>query len=392
MTASTTHESSGGLGAKAATVVAAGVIIRLLLLMLVDPAQSAFGGDAASYVAEARRILAGHWPGAFRPPLYPAFLALTLPLGWWAPLVAQSALTIGSGVAATLRGRFLCGLLIASCPFLALFDFRLLSESLYINLAFLAWLAPIPIVSGLLLGAAILTRNTLLLLPLFALVALRTRQSAIVAVVAYLVVAPWLFLAGSAGGGMGLNLWIGTWERNGDWYLNGLEHPDFPPYAFASAAEERTVRSHWLDDPTLRRVAVDRIEHHPMAVAMTWVERYPRLWIGTRSDIIPFRLARGSLAWTLIKAAFFSLNAALLAFGLWGALKPDRFLVPVIYVALFYVPFHNVETRYSLIALPFLMCLGARRLAGLHIAVPFWRVSRHRANGSAYVCLWERLR
>jgi uncharacterized membrane protein len=35
------------------------------------------------------------------------------------------------------------------------------------------------------------------------------------------------------------------------------------------------------------------------------------------------------------------------------------FAIPVAYTALVYIPFHNVETRYSLMALPFLYLFSA---------------------------------
>lgn len=340
-------------------IIGAGIAIRLLLLLIVDPRVDLFAGDAGYYAS-------GRLDG-FRPPLYVLFLKLTLPLGWWFPLVVQSAMTIGSGVAIGRRN-FLAGLLIAGCPFLALFDFRLLSESLYINLLIWAWLAPLPIASGVLLGLAILTRDTLLLLPLLAVAILRTRYAAVTALVAYACVLPW-YVTGSSQSRFGLNLWAGTWERNGDWYLRDLYNaPEFPPYAFRSPGEERLIRSTWPNDDVLKRVAFDRIKSDTVGTAKVWASRYWRLWVGTRSDNIAFRAERFSLTWKALKSAFWGLNLLTLLFGLWGLLKPDKFAIPVLYAALVYIPFHNTETRYSLFAIPFLLWLGCRRLRNLRIA------------------------
>jgi hypothetical protein len=350
---------SEGSVRRIALIVGAGIVVRLLLLLVVDPSQGIFSGDSASYVAEAQSILSAAPRSAHRAPLYALFLATTLPVGWWFPLIVQSAMSIASGLFAYRKRDFAAGLLIAACPFLAMFDFRLLSESLYINLLFYAWLSRGRILPGVLLGLAVLARDTLLLLPLFTLLILRTKAAMNMALIAYLVSLPWFVTHEPSR--MGLNLWVGTWERNGDWYLNGLKNPRFPPYAFRSAEEEHLVRSTWPNDAVLKQQAIERIRADPFGVAQAWTSRYWRLWLGTRSDHLQFRVQRHSVGWKVEKSAFWLLNFLTLMFGLWGLLKPDRFAVPVLYVALIYIPFHNVETRYSLMALPFLLWLGSRR-------------------------------
>ena len=125
-------------------IIASGVLARIVLLLLFDPGFQVFGGDSQYYAEMAMRLRGGYLPTAFRPPGYPAFLALTL-YGWAVPIVVQSAFTIFSGVATYLvfpnRAGFAAGLLIASCPFFAILDFRLLSDSLYGNLVWTGWLA-----------------------------------------------------------------------------------------------------------------------------------------------------------------------------------------------------------------------------------------------------------
>jgi hypothetical protein len=358
-------------------VVGAGVAARLLLLLIVDPTVDPLSGDSAYYV---RGALDG-----MRSPLYGLFAASLYRIAWWMPLAVQSALTIGSGVAATfaLRGRFglITGLLIATCPFFIFYNFRILSESLYINLLWLGWLCLMrsrAIVGGILVGLAILTRDTFVLLPLFTLVSawlasriaksradqLPKRAILLATVAAYLTVMPWVAYHGSLSQGrMGLNLWAGTWERNSDWFSRGLEKPSFPAYAFRNAAEARTVRTIWPDDPGLLRLALERIKGDPIGVAAAWAVRYPKLWIGTRSEHIALRAGQGSFSWRIIKASLFGLNLALIAFGLWGLLRPSLLLaVPAAYAALSYIPFH-AEARYTLFAYPFLIALGSARLA-----------------------------
>jgi len=354
-------------------IVVFGILSRFLLSLIVRPEFQIFAGDSQYYAEMALRLRSGHLPTPFRPPGYPAFLAVTL-FGWALPMLVQSALTIFSGVATYLvfpnRAGFIAGLLIASCPFLAIFDFRLMSESLYGNLVWIGWLAlyrKMHVTAGLLLGVSILCRDTLLLLPLFAAVCgvlLGQRRIWLAATVAYLVIAPWIALTGHLSEGrLGLNLWAGTWERNADWYLTGVQNPRFPPYAFRSPQEEQFVRSHWNDDKALRQVAIDRIESEPFRTVKTWISRYPRLWIGTRSDEISLRFARGGAAWYILKLLFFALDLAIIAFGLWG-FRLNLFAVPVLYAAAIYIPFHGSETRYTLFALPFLMLFGSLRLFG----------------------------
>lgn len=363
-------------------IVASGVLARLVLLLLFDPGVQVFSGDSQYYAEMAFRMRSGHLPTALRPPGYPAFLAITM-FGWALPMLVQSALTIFSGVATYLvfrnRGGFVAGLCIAACPFLAIFDLRLLSESLYGNLVWLAWLAlyrKMHVTAGLLLGLSILCRDTLLLLPLFAALFgffLHQRRTWVMALVAYLLVAPWIAVTGHLSEGrLGQNLWAGTWERNADWYSAGLQHPQFPAYAFRSPQEERFVRSHWNDDKGLQRMAIDHMKSDPLGTVRAWVVRYPRLWIGTRSDEISFRFAKGTAIWYILKLLFVALDLSIIAFGLWG-FRFNLFAVPVLYAAAIYIPFHGSETRYTLFALPFLILFGSLRLFGAKL--------RSRKNG-----------
>jgi hypothetical protein len=173
-------------------------------------------------------------------------------------------------------------------------------------------------------------------------------------------------------GRLGWNLWVGTWERNADWQLPAP--PAFPAYAFRSAREEQAIRKAMAsnDEPLLRRIAVDRISTDPLGTIAIWLGRYPQLWLGTRSELTELRPARGTAAWSAIKAGLYGLNALLLAAALAGAALALRrrsgllfFLLPVAYTAAIYLPFHNAETRYSLLALPFLFIFSSLFLVEL---------------------------
>ena len=371
-----------------ALIVGVGVATHLLILCLFDPAAVAWRSqDAISYLQEARALQSGIMPSLSRGLGYPLFLAAILPFGTAGALVGQSVITIGSTVATYfLLGKdklaFWTAILIASSPFLALFDFHTLSETLYIELLWIGflllrrqqWLS-----SGVLVGFAAVVRDTLTLMPVALLpLAFKDRRYLLTASIATALIA----IAPHPSTRFGFNLWVGTWERNGSWYLHGLEHPRFPPYAFRRPGEKEAVARAWLkDDATMRRLAIERIESSPGATALAWAERYPRLWIGTRSDSMTMRLASGSAAWYAIKSFFFALNLGTLALGVAGlARRPGLFAIPVLYIALIYIPFHDCEPRYSLAALPFLyfyaadLCFGPNRL---------WKGGRNSAAGSS---------
>ena len=375
-------------------LIASAVLARLAMFALVDPLYALYGGDDAFYLGAARSLLAGDGysyngvPTAFRPPAYAAFVAL---FGASPALVilAQMLMTVGAALLSfRVLKRFdrpiamLTALLLATTPFVICAEFKIYSEILYLQLLWVAWLllfagrGPAAFAfAGLLLGIAILTRDTLIALPPFALLFSLLDRSlfkrfAIVVLVSLAVIVPWQIrnstLPEGSASRFGYNLWIGTWERTGDWMLPGLDNALYPPEAFRNEGEKRELLAAWKrqDDRPFLRVAIDRITGSPAATATAWAKRYYRLWLGTRTDQVRLRPARGSPPWTVLKAVFWGLNLVTLLLGLAGLLMALRtrwsvFAIPVVYTALVYIPFHNVETRYSLMALPFLYLFSA---------------------------------
>jgi len=329
-------------------IIAVGVIARLLMMWVVDPALNPLSGDSLYYVS-------GIFDG-FRPPLYILFLKVASPTTLWVPLAIQCAFSIGVAVVTYIELRKVWpALLIAACPFLIVFDFRLLAESIYVNLLWLGWLAlrrGNGVYAGLLIGLAILARDTLLMLPLFTLLFTRSRAALKMMAVAYLIALPW-FLIAATPGRMALNLWIGTWERDGEWMAAGFADPKLPSYAFTSPVERQAV------GPKLEHVTMHTVMNHvraqPASVAKAWAVRYPTLWLSTRADLIDLRAVRQSLLWTAEKMALYLLNVVMLALGVCGLLYVERiFLPPVAYAALAHIPFH-AEARFTLFAVPFLI-------------------------------------
>jgi len=355
-----------------------GLLIRLAMLALFDPQPTLFSGDTPLFVAQA----AHPFQHGFEPPGYPVLLALLLPLGPIAVIAVQMAIGLGSALFTWRRTRALwLSLAIAGCPFLIVFDFRLLTE---VMVCHLVWIALVllgwprhrwePVVAGLLLGVAALTRDTLYLMPVVLVVlSIRTRlfkPAAIAAVAAFLTVLPWQLAGGTAkisDGRGGFALWIGTWERNADWQLPGIPNAAWPAAAFRSPEERQQVVTAIRDreEAPLTAIALDRIRSEPGAVLETWAIRYPRLWIGTRTDSLQLRFQRGAVGWYVLKLAFFALNLAIMMLALLGAWRLRReptarlVAVPIIYLGVILIPFHNTEPRYSLPAMiPLLFFAG----------------------------------
>jgi hypothetical protein len=162
----------------------------------------------------------------------------------------------------------------------------------------------------------------------------------------------------------GLNLWIGTWERNPDWTRRSIE--DWPQEADLGSEERdkllRAYRSQ--NDRPFLTTAIERYRTSPAQVLTAWVQRYRFLWLGTRTELT--RPMPHTLWWFAFKGSMWSLNAAVIVFGLLGGglalWRRDRksvLLAPIIYIALIYIPFHNTEMRYSMPAVPFLLALAA---------------------------------
>jgi len=181
-------------------------------------------------------------------------------------------------------------------------------------------------------------------------------------------------------------LWIGTWERNGDWEVPTLA-AHLPPESYRDEAERRAVaEAVTTSDPLLRdarfsALALHNLGEHPAAIVGRWCVRWPRMWIGTRFDLFTFRpswMARGRPAWIAFKLAMLATDVAALALALFGlvlAWRHTRALLwlalPLAYQQLVYFPFHNVETRFSQPVFPFVLAFAALALA---------RVEEHNAH------------
>jgi hypothetical protein len=280
-------------------------------------------------------------------------------------------------------------------------DMLILQESLYTNLSMMAAVLTfsalpkfglrVSLVVGLILASVALVRDVYLLLPFaFAIAILWSskfdalRQVILMCTVFSLAVTPWIARnAFAEGGGVfmskgiaGMSLFVGTWQRDGNWQQSWLRGVNLPDHAFDSEDDRGrlTEAMQIRDDEVLMTEAVIRIRERPLEIAGIWVERSRTMWVGTRSDLVTLRLERGGLPWTLFKSVLWGLNALVLFFGILGlllfGLRTSSLLVfsgLVMYVYFIYLPFLNIETRYSMPALAwlylYLALLGAAVMA-----------------------------
>ncbi len=404
-----------------AFAVVASVVMRVALVGLID--YRGYSGDEVGYYRLIRNLLdhgvfsigetAPFEPTVLRPPLLPLVGALSfrmfgptmVPIG-----ILHAAMGILGGLiltlavarcapqvsaATTARATLWATML---CPFDAFFEGRLLTEALATFFLTAALALPLAFkqksawaLGGVALGAASLTRDVYL--PLVVLLpAIAVLWPTVRAGVGLL--SPALFLVGALGtltpwavrnctqtptctvvskGALGVNLWVGTWERDGSWQNpTALSVPD---YAFDSAAEREALLPRFggavdaQTDRSFMTAAVEKIRTHPMRTFARWVRRAPRLWIGTRSDLFTLRpawLERYSLPWWAYKMLCLLINSAALLLALVGMARAAKrrevlfwLAVPILYTVAIYFPLHNTETRYSAPVYPMLLTFSA---------------------------------
>jgi hypothetical protein len=409
-----------------------GLAVRAAIVTLVDYRIDA--GDAAGYDQIARNLvergvfsLDSHppfRPTLVRPPIVPGVAAATYVLfghRQWPLQLLQVVVSMATALVlfGALR-RAAPGLawpaflLLLVSPFDALYTGALLGETITTFFVVSAVCLPLYgfrgcwLAAGACAGAAALTRDVYVLLPLamagavvlgrVAAVPLRRRVAHAGALLlgAVLVVSPWTarnfqrsgaFVPVSKGV-MGVTLWVGAWERNGDWQGSG--RPAFPPEAYRFGGRE-LVEESWRApdrhrDTVFMRLAREHYTRQPGAVLGAWAVRYPKMWVGTRFELFSFRpaaLAHGEPLWYALKAGLWALNLAVLCAALAGVLFLRRhpallwIAAPVLYNALIYVPFHNTETRYSQPVYPLLLVFAAATAVALRERVRRVRPAPH---------------
>lgn len=380
-----------------------GFAVRIFIINFLNYNIDYRSGDSGYYLDVAYNILNSgvHGTGSpaeptfFRAPLYSLFAAGILSIFGENALtffVVQSVLSmvLGGAIYFMLSPHkptlaFIAALMIVASPSDIFFNGRVLGETL---VAFFLVLGVVQLyiakssiqyfIAGLLFALASLVRDVYVLLPFFIIFYIilfrRERAKFSVFLLAGLLfgIGPWvlrnaiqedggLFISKGASG---YNLWVGTWERDPQWTID----QKFPTYAFNSDEERKTVKyaASDNDDKYMQHLALTRLSDDLSGVIATWIKRAPRLWIGTRSDLVTFTYKRYSQEWYLIKYSLFVLNIVILISAFLGVLLAIKkreslgiLVIPLIYTSFIYLPFHSTETRYSQPVYPLLLIFVA---------------------------------
>ena len=318
-------KGSVGLG----VILAVALIVRVGVIVASPDFQPIF--DAADFDRHADSIADGHWypppqlgvdgPTAFRPPLYPAALAVVQAVGgaWTAERLLSALLGVLTVLLVYLIARRLWGQRVATVagaiaavfPPLVMFSATILSEALFLPLVLGAVLAVLyfrdtqrmrwVVAAGVLCGLAVLTRANGLPLVLALAVGVWTSRPllsrralvapAVVVLATALTIVPWVirnaiefdrYVGITTSGGFAL---AGTYNAEA---RSEAEHPGQPvsPNQLDTYQDELTRRD--LDEDEmiglLNDQATDYIRDHPGYVAQTFLWNIPRLLDIERSD------------------------------------------------------------------------------------------------------------
>lgn len=382
-------------------IVLLAILVRVILFFIFNYSHDLRTGDSVYYLDTGRNILVYGVHGEkeiatyVRPPLYSAFAGIVGSISESAVFfyIVQSALFICFSVTIYFLLRrydnkiaFISALLIAASPFDALLNGRVLSENLVTPLIVLATIAFVQaknsklsfFVSGLLLGALVLTRDIYLMLPLFFIVGgvfakIKVRHLVVFILGYSLLITPWIYRNSqlpSAGlflsqGNLWPNLWMGTWMKtsNTNWYMTPNYLPPEASRTFDNGNSPDVLMDAWnkWDKGFFKKVVIEYVSNHPLEVIRTMTARHYKLWLGTRSELMTAYSAKGTLFWFFIKGSFYLISAAVIFLSLPGMLLalrskelPMMFCMPILYTAIIYFPFHNDETRYSQPVMPIL--------------------------------------
>ena len=378
------------------------LVTRILVSFIFDFSESYTGGDGVYYFEVARNILASgtHIDDSgklfVRAPLYSFFVASVLFIKDSQLLffVIQSLLFLIIPVSVYLylkkfntNAALLCSFLVCISPFDSLYNGLVLTETLvtvFLCTGSIMFLSKRWLLSGILLGAAALTRNIFILLPfLFLLIALFTKtnkKSLLVFLTGFLlVISPWVIRNSlekeggffvSSGEIFWLTLFAGTYMTSHKDDIMPTYNPNYVPRVIFEKHNldmtEEEFKEKFLNPKEnqefFREKTLKYMKENPVDLIFTWIKRAPQMWLGTRTDLVNWTIERETSLWYSIKAFFYLMNLMFLSFSLLGfyaCLQNHRYslflITPIIYNALIYIPFYNIETRFSQPIYPLLL-------------------------------------
>jgi 4-amino-4-deoxy-L-arabinose transferase-like glycosyltransferase len=370
------------------------------------------GGDGPEYLALAKNLVfhgvfsfgddpANFSSTAFRPPLYPAFVAGL----WWGdtpPVLAVMILQAALGAVTVLivyliaRDSFnnkvalIAGIGMAFAPMSGRFAALILTETVFtflLALGVLFWGRKKWVVAGAVFGFSALTRPAilplLLCLPLLGLLPAwrpRWRGHLIILFMAIMVIIPWTArntivfgrLMPITSSGWGTNLLFGTLEVkmiNDDVWTTALNSPVVKVEGITDEVD--------ADRERLRR-AVNRIVADPVLWLRVRATQYPRLFIDSGDYLLGQRNVKILDAWRrkdwlviLVKVMFVLGSVTMPVLAVIGTLVERKRLAQVdhiwlipLFLAVAHLPAW-VEARYFLPAAPMMTILAANGLVWL---------------------------
>jgi len=371
-----------------------------------------YGGDSDYYISVGKNIV-NHYvhglysseldsiiPTSYRPPLYSTFAGLIISISE-NPIfiyIFQSIVFLLFSIVCYMILRrkdgklaLLSAILIALSSSDALYNGRLLSENIVTPLLVLSLLYFVfskgykeYLFSGMLIGATILTRDVYILLPFFivliGLIAKISTKHLVIYLFGFLmIITPWMLRNANldSGGGfyiskgiMWSNIWTGMWIED----HNDIISKDNVPKKALKALDSNISSDEFLEiwskrgdyENFFKDASIEYISDNPLLVLDAWISRYHLLWMGTRSDLFNFNQERYSATWYIIKSIFYLINTVIIfsfVVGLYLAVKFKHKILllstPIVYSALIYLPFYNIETRYTQPIYPILIIFAS---------------------------------
>lgn len=372
--------------------------------------------DGTTYGTSKERKTTEYEPAINRGPVYPYFIYLiykffgnteamksfgTWHKNWHKVRIAQCILDASICISVFLIVRLICPQSLWPAfisSFLYVFSFynifytkTLLSESIttfLLALAILFFVLGIkserktwPFLAGVSFGLVVLSRAEYVLFIILMAVflfftnqkflSIAIKKGIIFLIGATLVIAPWMLRnyivfkkpAVITVGGLGSNLYWGTFETKENWTGWG----EFPEEIFANEQEKEEVYSLYNEfleyysdgnikfkqtDDAFMKLALKRIQDKPLQTLKVWISRIPRLWYQNYLPIYAYREASG---WFFIFYFIFALLAFFLSSG-----REKILMVPVgllfIYLSLILLPLH-IEPRYGVALMPGIISL-----------------------------------
>jgi hypothetical protein len=369
------------------------IFIRVIVWLQFDFSNT-LSGDATYYLSVAENIVnhGQHFDPvdlmySYRAPGYPFFLSLLL--YWDVPInalniyIIQSLLLFITYITVFFlvknikpKSSGVVFLLLCLVPFDAVYNGKVISETLlscfvllssvlilfFHKRAFYGYILP-----AILLGFLTLTKDIFLFLPFLIAVFMLFKKSQLNYIILFIlsyccVISPWVVrnatlptdsFIGISQGIFWPNLWVGQWLQDDVGLSSALKQ------GFIQKDQMQMFEEKWKykiqNQDFWREQALSNFKNMPIKILSNWTYRIPKMWVGTRTDLMKMRFDTGSSYWYLSKLSFFVMNIiiSILFFTLLfvGILRRDRAaflsLIFIIYLIGIYMPFYNIETRYS---------------------------------------------